>query len=97
MKKILSLNLPVFFLLTALWLCAPALLWAQSGPITLICTPQVGQGDPVQLILDEAKGTALFSNEPSATATFNDTTVWWEIDSQDILYNCKVGAPTKLF
>jgi hypothetical protein len=119
--------------------CAPTALLAQSAPITLICTPQVGQGDPVQLILDENRGTALFSKEPSATATFNDTTVWWEIDSQDpnyqisyehqynlsrltgvliysvvrgitdesgnvtwnreagILYNCKIGAPAKLF
>jgi hypothetical protein len=65
---------------------APSVLFAQSGPITLTCTPATGQGDPVQLILNESVGTADFSSDPVTTAIFNDTTVSWEVDSQDPNY-----------
>lgn len=65
---------------------APANPSASSGPITLVCTPATGKGDPAQLILNEAARTADFGSDAVTTATFNDTTVWWEVDTQDPNY-----------
>lgn len=62
---------------------APANSSAPAGPITLVCAPATGKGDPAQMILNESAGTADFGSDAVTTATFNETTVWWEVDSQD--------------
>ncbi len=64
----------------------PANSSAPAGPITLVCTPATGKGDPAQMILNEAAGTADFGSDPVTTATFNETTVWWKVVSQDPNY-----------
>ena len=56
---------------------------ASSGPITLVCTPALGKSDPAQLILDEGAGTADFGSDPVTTATFTDTTVSWQLNTQE--------------